>query len=45
MQFARDYARTLKGGDVVLLEGQMGAGKTEIAKGVAAGLGITEERT
>ncbi len=45
MQFARDYARTLKVGDVVLLEGQMGAGKTVFAKGVAAGLGITEEIT
>ena len=41
--FARDYARTLKGGDVVLLNGDMGAGKTVFAKGVALGLGIDDE--
>ena len=41
--FARDYARTLKGGDVVLLNGDMGAGKTVFAKGVAQGLGIDDE--
>ena len=41
--FARDYARTLKGGDVVLLNGEMGAGKTVFAKGVALGLGIDDE--
>ena len=43
MQFASEYAKTLKGGDVVLLEGEMGAGKTVFAKGVAIGLGIEEE--
>lgn len=43
MKFAEDFARTLKGGDVVLLNGSMGAGKTVFAKGVAAGLGIEEE--
>ncbi len=43
INFAKDYARTLKGGDVVLLNGDMGAGKTVFAKGVALGLGIEEE--
>lgn len=43
--FARAYAKTLFGGDVVLLEGEMGAGKTVFAKGVAKGLGIEEEVT
>ena len=43
MQFASEYAKTLKGGDVVLLEGEMGAGKTVFAKGVAIGLGIEDE--
>ena len=43
MEIAREYAATLKKGDVVLLKGQRGAGKTVFAKGVAAGLGITEE--
>ena len=43
--FAREYAKTLSAGDVVLLEGDMGAGKTVFSKGVAAGLGIEEEVT
>lgn len=43
--FARVYANTLSAGDVVLLDGDMGAGKTVFSKGVAAGLGITEEVT
>lgn len=42
---AFDYAKTLERNDVVLLEGEMGAGKTVFAKGVAAGLGITDEIT
>ena len=32
-------------GDVVLLDGEMGAGKTVFAKGIAKGLGIEEEVT
>ena len=43
--FACEYAKTLKSGDVVLLDGDMGAGKTAFAKGVAKGLGIEEEVT
>lgn len=43
--FAKEYAKTLRSGDVVLLEGDMGAGKTVFAKGVAEGLGIEEEVT
>ena len=45
MAFAIAYAKTLKRGDVVLLDGDMGAGKTVFAKGVAQGLGIEEEVT
>jgi tRNA threonylcarbamoyladenosine biosynthesis protein TsaE len=37
---ARDFAATLKSGDVVLLAGDLGAGKTTFVKGLAAGLGI-----
>lgn len=36
---------TLKSGDIVALFGQLGAGKTVFAKGIAAGLGIAEEVT
>ncbi|MBQ7369529.1 MAG: tRNA (adenosine(37)-N6)-threonylcarbamoyltransferase complex ATPase subunit type 1 TsaE [Clostridia bacterium] len=43
--FASEYAKTLRAGDVVLLDGDMGAGKTVFAKGVAQGLGIEEEVT
>lgn len=45
LEFATQYAKTLKGGDVVLLLGDMGAGKTVFAKGVALGLGIGDEIT
>jgi tRNA threonylcarbamoyladenosine biosynthesis protein TsaE len=41
--FARQYAKTLKGGTVLLLNGEMGAGKTVFCKGLALGLGIEEE--
>ncbi len=44
-EFAKKYAKTLKAGDTVLLDGDMGAGKTVFAKGVAEGLGIEEEVT
>ena len=44
-EFAREYAKTLRAGDVVLLDGDMGAGKTVFSKGVAKGLGIQEEVT
>ena len=45
MEFAKEYAKTLSAGDVVLLEGEMGAGKTVFVKGLAEGLGIDEEIT
>jgi tRNA threonylcarbamoyladenosine biosynthesis protein TsaE len=43
LKFATEYAKRLKGGDVILLNGEMGAGKTVFAKGVAKGLGIDDE--
>lgn len=45
MAIAEEYAKTLRGGDVVLLDGDMGAGKTVFTKGLAKGLGIEEEIT
>lgn len=44
-EIAETYAKTLRPGDVVLLKGEMGAGKTVFAKGVARGLGVTDEVT
>ncbi len=43
--FAEEYAKTLCAGDVLLLHGEMGAGKTAFVKGLARGLHITEEVT
>ena len=45
INIAITYAKTLKAGDVVVLKGEMGAGKTVFAKGVAKGLGIEDEIT
>ena len=39
------FAKSLKKGAVVLLKGEMGAGKTVFVKGVARALGITERIT
>lgn len=45
MNFATAFACELQLGDVLLLEGEMGAGKTHFVKGLAKGLGIEEEVT
>ena len=45
MKYAEKYAKTLRAGDVVLLKGEMGAGKTVFVKGLAKGLGIEDEIT
>ncbi len=41
--FARELAAGFAGGEVVLLDGELGAGKTVFAKGVAEALGVKEE--
>lgn len=37
---AKNLAKTLTGGEVITLQGNLGAGKTVFTKGLAAGLGI-----
>lgn len=38
-------ASILTGGDIVILKGDLGAGKTSFTKGVAKGLGVTDTIT
>ena len=44
-QIAADFAKTLKAGDVVLYEGDLGAGKTAFTKGIGEALGVEEAVT
>lgn len=41
LSLGSELAQLLRGGDVVLLSGELGAGKTVISKGIAKGLGVT----
>jgi len=43
MAVASELASTLRAGDVVLLSGNLGAGKTAFVRGLAKGLGINPE--
>ena len=45
IKFAEEYGKTLRSGDVLLLDGEMGAGKTVFTKGIALALGINAEIT
>ncbi len=40
---AARFARELKGGEVIFLEGDLGAGKTAFVRGLARGLGAPED--
>ena len=44
-KIAKKFERTLSGGEVVLLNCDLGAGKTTFTKGLAKALGITENVT
>ncbi|MBR2322518.1 MAG: tRNA (adenosine(37)-N6)-threonylcarbamoyltransferase complex ATPase subunit type 1 TsaE [Clostridia bacterium] len=45
MKIGEEFAKTLTSGDVVLLHGDLGAGKTAFTKGIAKGLNIQKEIT
>lgn len=40
--FALNFSKSLKGGEILLLNGDLGAGKTAFSKGVAFGLGVED---
>ncbi len=42
IHFAKKFANELKEGDVILLQGDLGAGKTTLVKYIVAALGSTE---
>ncbi len=44
-EFGRAFAANLRGGEVLALTGDLGAGKTHFVKGLAAGLGVELEVT
>jgi tRNA threonylcarbamoyladenosine biosynthesis protein TsaE len=43
LELGRTIGRALKGGELILLEGDLGLGKTILAKGIAQGLGISPD--
>ncbi len=45
ISIAKEFAKTLKPGDIVALAGDLGAGKTAFTKGVAQGLGAKDDVT
>ncbi|MGI6124101.1 MAG: tRNA (adenosine(37)-N6)-threonylcarbamoyltransferase complex ATPase subunit type 1 TsaE [Acetivibrionales bacterium] len=44
-ELGRSFAKELKAGDAISLEGDLGTGKTAFTKGIAAGLGINKHIT
>lgn len=41
--FGVELGRRLQGGEILLLQGDLGVGKTQLAKGIARGLGVAAE--
>lgn len=44
-RIATRFAKTLRGGEVILLDGDLGAGKTAFVRGLAKGLGVRDRIT
>lgn len=44
-EFAQEFAKTLSGGDVLLLEGDLGSGKTTFSQGLLEALGAEKPYT
>jgi len=42
LEIAAEFAATLKGGEIVFLEGDLGSGKTTFVRGVARSMGFEE---
>lgn len=45
INLAKSLAQKLKGGEIIIMSGNLGTGKTTFLKGLALGLGIKEEIT
>ena len=45
IEIGKEIASTLRGGDILLFYGELGAGKTTLSKGIATGLGINKDVT
>jgi tRNA threonylcarbamoyladenosine biosynthesis protein TsaE len=45
IRYGENIGRSLEGGEVLVLSGQLGSGKTVLAKGIAAGLGVQDTVT
>ncbi len=44
-EFGKRLAKDLRSGDVICLQGDLGAGKTSLAKGICRGLGVVDQIT
>ena len=45
VEYGKKFGKSLKGGEVILLSGELGSGKTSFTKGIARGLDIEESIT
>ena len=43
IQFARNYAKTLKPGDIIVLTGELGSGKTKFVQGILENFNLADE--